>query len=151
MWGKRETCSSHGKIKYDRYDRDDRDESRSSKKIEPNEKRPTVTNTIFGGPSRGQSSNKRKALIYESQQEVNTSYIWLAAAITFTMKDYRGIHLPQNDVLVISSLIDNVRVKRVLIDERASTNILPLSTYLALGWERSQSKKCPTPLVGFSG
>lgn len=110
-----------------------------------------VITTIFDGPSGGHSGNKRKALIREIWYEVNTSYVRPTTAITFSAADLEGIHLPHNDALVISPIIDNVQVRRVLIDGEASTNILSLSTYLALGWEKSQLKWCLTPLVGFSG
>ncbi|XP_022148920.1 uncharacterized protein LOC111017470 [Momordica charantia] len=92
--------------------------------------RPAVINTIFGGPSGGQSGNKRKELAREARRE--------------------GIHLPHNDALVIAPLIDHVLVQRVLVDGGASANILSLKTYLALGWTKSQLKKSPTPLAGFS-
>ncbi|XP_022143643.1 uncharacterized protein LOC111013504 [Momordica charantia] len=42
-------------------------------------------------------------------------------------------------------------VKRVLIDVGASTNVLSLSVYSALRWERDQLKPSSTPLVGFAG
>ncbi|XP_022156175.1 uncharacterized protein LOC111023128 [Momordica charantia] len=149
--GKKDSCSSQGKRKFDRTNHDDQDKSPSLKKIEAARKRPVVINTIFGGPSGGQSGNKRKALIRETSHEVNTSYVRSTVAISFSADDLEGVHLPHNDALVISPIIDNMQVQPVLIDGRASTNILSLSTYLALGWEKSQLKRCPTPLVGFSG
>ncbi|XP_022149980.1 uncharacterized protein LOC111018264 [Momordica charantia] len=138
-------------MKYVRSDRDDKDRSPSPKKRDQNEKRCAVINTIFDGPNGRQFGNKRKALIREAQHEVNTSFIRPAVAITFIAEHSKGVHLPHNDALIISPLIDNVRVKRVLVDGGAATNILSLSTYLAMGWEISQLNQCPTPLVGFSG
>lgn len=149
--GKKDVCSSQGKRKFDRTDRDDTDKSPSPKRREADGKRPVVITTIFGGPSGGHSGNKRKSLIRETQHEVNTSYVRPTTAITFSVADLEGVHLRHNDALVISPIIDNVQIRRVLIDGRASTNILSFSTYLALGWERSQLKRCPTPLVGFFG
>lgn len=140
---------AQGKRKFDCSDRDEND--RSPKKREAEGKKSVIINTIFGGPSRGHSCNKRKALIREVKHEVNTSYVWAAAAITFFPEDLDGVRSPQNYALVISLAIDNVRVRRVLIDGGVSTNILTISTYLVLGWEMSQLKWCPTPLASFSG
>lgn len=60
------------------------------------------------------------------------------------------MHLPYNDFLVIVLLIDHVTVKQVLIDGGASTNVISLLVYSALGWEQAQLKPSPTLLVGFA-
>ncbi|XP_022155997.1 uncharacterized protein LOC111022972 [Momordica charantia] len=138
--GKKDACSWSGKRKYDRMDRGDEDPSSTPKKRDEG-KRPVVINTIFSGPSGRQSGNKRKALVREAQHEVNsTSHAKPVPAITFHTTDSEGIHIPHNDALVIAPIIDNVRVKRVLVDGGASTNVLSFSTYLALGLERTQLK-----------
>lgn len=131
--GKKDVCSFQGKRKYDRSDRDDKDRSPSPNKREAERKRPTFINTIFSGPSGGYFGNRREALIREAQHEVNTSYAKPVVAVTFYAEDSEGVHLPYNDAFVISPVIDNVRVKRVLIDGGASTNIFSISNYLALG------------------
>ncbi|XP_022150385.1 uncharacterized protein LOC111018561 [Momordica charantia] len=114
--------------------------------------RPAVINTIFGGPSGGQSGNKRKELVREARREVFIIREQRSTcSITFDDTDLEGVHLPHNDALVITPLINHVLVRRVLVDGGASANILSLPTYLALGWTRSQLKKSPTPLVGFYG
>lgn len=59
--------------------------------------------------------------------------------------------MPHNDALVIVSYIDHVKVQRILVDKRASTNVLSFSTYATLGMKRTQLKKCLTLLVGFVG
>ncbi|XP_022150861.1 uncharacterized protein LOC111018906 [Momordica charantia] len=114
--------------------------------------RHAVINTIFEGPSGGQSGNKRKELAREARREVCIIREQKpTCSISFGDADLEGVHLPHNDALVIAPLIDHVLVRRVLVDGGASENILSLTTYLALGWTRSQLKKSPTPLVGFSG
>ncbi|XP_022154876.1 uncharacterized protein LOC111022030 [Momordica charantia] len=114
--------------------------------------RPAVINTIFGGPSGGQSGQKRKELARAARCEVCIIREQRPTCpITFDSADLEEVHLPHNDALVIARLIDHVVVRRVLVDGGASANILSLPTYLALGWTRSQLKKSPTPLVGFSG
>lgn len=91
--GKKSTCSSQEKRKYNRSDRDDKNWSPSPKKKEPNEKRPAIINIIFGGRSGGQSGNKRKALIRKVQHEVNTFYVRPAATLTFTARHSEEISM----------------------------------------------------------
>ncbi|XP_022152854.1 uncharacterized protein LOC111020479 [Momordica charantia] len=96
--------------------------------------------------------NKKKELAREARREVCIIREQRpTSSIAFNHADLEGVHLPHNDALVIAPLIDLVLVRRILVDGGASANILSLSTYLALGWTRSQLKKSPTPLVGFSG
>ena len=44
--------------------------------------------------------------------------------ITFTNDDLRGLHLPHDDALVISTIITNFNVQRILIDNGSSADIL---------------------------
>ncbi|XP_022143492.1 uncharacterized protein LOC111013369 [Momordica charantia] len=135
-----------------RFNTVEKKEERKRSRMPPRQdNRPAVINTIFGGPSGGQSGNKRKELALEARRQVCIIREQKpTCSITFGDADLEGVHLPHNDALVIAPLIDYVLVRRVLVDRGASANILSLSTYLALGWTRSQLKKSPTPLVGFS-
>ncbi|XP_022158658.1 uncharacterized protein LOC111025121 [Momordica charantia] len=129
-----------------------KEERKRSRTSPRRDDRLAIINTIFGGPSGGQSRNKRKKLAREARLEVCIIREQKpTCSITFGDADMEGVHLPHNDALVIAPLIDHVLVRRVLVDGGASANILSLPTYLALGWTRSQLKKSPTPLVGFSG
>ncbi|XP_022150859.1 uncharacterized protein LOC111018904 [Momordica charantia] len=126
-------------------------ERKRSKTPPRRDDRPAVINTIFGGPSGGQSRNKRKELVREVRCEVCTIQERKPTyPISFSDSDFEGVHLPRNDALVISLLIDHVQVRKVLMDRGASANILSLTTYLTLRWTKAQLKKSPTPLVGFA-
>lgn len=124
------------------------EERRSSRTPPRRDDRLAVINTNFGGPSEGQSGNKRKELAREARHDVCTAQLQrLACLISFSDSDLEGVYLPHNDGLVISPLIDHVQVRRVLVDGGASANILSLTTYMALGWTRAELKKIPTPLA----
>lgn len=47
-----------------------------------------------------------------------------AAEITFSEKDSRGVHFPQNDALIIEAIIGNHTVHRILVDNGSSVDIL---------------------------
>ncbi|XP_022150613.1 uncharacterized protein LOC111018708, partial [Momordica charantia] len=77
--------------------------------------RPAVINTIFGGPSGGQSGHKRKELARAARREVCIiREQGPTCPITFDGADSEEVHLPHNDARVIAPLIDHVVVRRVL-------------------------------------
>ncbi|XP_022152370.1 uncharacterized protein LOC111020115 [Momordica charantia] len=110
-------------------------DERKRSRLPPRRKdRPAVINTIFGGPSGGQSGNKRKELAREARREVCTiKEQQPTCSITFGDSNLEGVHLPHNDALVIAPLIDHVLVRRVLVDGGVSANIL--SSQRILPWD----------------
>lgn len=63
----------------------------------------------------------------------------------------RGIHKPQNDALVISIILANKKVYRVLIDNGSSTNILYVVAFDKIEIGREKLKPIRTPLISFGG
>ena len=53
--------------------------------------------------------------------------------ITFTEEDAKQVHHPHNDALLITMVIGNMNVHRVLVDNGSSVNILMYSTYEKMG------------------
>ncbi|GFS42022.1 hypothetical protein Acr_00g0077760 [Actinidia rufa] len=49
--------------------------------------------------------------------------------ITFSNDDLRGLHLPHDDALVVSAVIANFNVQRILIDNGSSADILFISAF----------------------
>lgn len=71
--------------------------------------------------------------------------------VTFTDGEV-GIQLqPHNDALVIVAGINHVATHQVLVDRGSSTNVLPLRVLRMLKWNSTKLKKCPSPLIGFTG
>ncbi|RDX80121.1 hypothetical protein CR513_39374, partial [Mucuna pruriens] len=62
--------------------------------------------------------------------------------ITFTDEDYEGMVPHQYDLMVISMIVVEYKVERVLIDQGSSTNKLNLP--------KSELEECPNTLIGFS-
>ncbi|GFZ05183.1 hypothetical protein Acr_17g0007550 [Actinidia rufa] len=50
-------------------------------------------------------------------------------SITFNNDDLRGLHLPHDDALVVSAVIANFNVQRVLVDNGSSVDILFVSAF----------------------
>ena len=58
---------------------------------------------------------------------------------------------PHHDALVISLLIANCRVKRILVDNGSSTNVIFLSALKEMNIDKAHIYRHFTVLVGFSG
>ncbi|XP_033129374.1 uncharacterized protein LOC117126095 [Brassica rapa] len=71
--------------------------------------------------------------------------------ISFTAKEEEKILAPHHDALVVSLTIANCLVKRILVDNGSSSNIIFLTAYQDLGLEENTLTRKVTPLIRFSG
>ncbi|GFZ00651.1 hypothetical protein Acr_14g0002860 [Actinidia rufa] len=71
--------------------------------------------------------------------------------ITFSSDDLRGLHLPHDDALVVSAVIANFNVQRILIDSGSSADILFISAFEKMKIRLDKLHPFHTPLIGFGG
>lgn len=91
--------------------------------------------TIIGGPHiRGESKNAQRN--YTREARPMASYIVSQSQrmrsielITFTPEDTVGVHYPHCDALVVRAAVAQNRLKRMLVDNMSSVNILFDSAY----------------------
>jgi hypothetical protein len=76
---------------------------------------------------------------------------WLHIPITFSQDDIELISFSHTDAMVITAHIDKWDVMRVLVDNGSQTEILFLSTFEQMGFDRKQLKEASKPLYGFGG
>ncbi|KAK2999486.1 hypothetical protein RJ639_024303 [Escallonia herrerae] len=112
-------------------------------------------NTISGGLATGGSSGQaRKAYAREvcrtSQPSKTKSKTVPVAAITFSDEDSKDIKTPHDDPLVIAIKARNFEVKRVLIDNGSSAEILFYDAFKKMNISTDRLRKMDTPLYGFS-
>ncbi|GFZ18326.1 hypothetical protein Acr_27g0000650 [Actinidia rufa] len=69
--------------------------------------------------------------------------------ITFSNDDLRGLHLPHDDALVVSAVIANFNVQRILIDNGSSADILFISAFERMKIGLDKLHPFHTPLIGF--
>ncbi|KAL0433295.1 UNVERIFIED_CONTAM: hypothetical protein Slati_2663800 [Sesamum latifolium] len=74
-----------------------------------------------------------------------------ACPITFTEDDEKGVIFPHEDVVVITIVILNMEVRRILIDSRSSVDVLFLEAYQKVGLDESLISPHDTNLIGFEG
>ncbi|KAK2996418.1 hypothetical protein RJ639_026444 [Escallonia herrerae] len=112
-------------------------------------------NTISRGIAAGGSSGKaRKAYAREvcvTSQPPNKKLKTVpAATITFSDDDSKGIKTPHDDPLVITIKAGNFDVKRVLIDNGSSAEILFHDAFEKMNIPTDRLRKMEAPLYGFS-
>ena len=111
---------------------------------------------IVGGGLTSQSSKSRKTYlkvvqnIQLSRQSPKTRTP-NEQAITFTDEDALRIHHPHNDVIIITLLIADYSIRRVLVDNGSSTDILYYPAFQQMNLGRDQLRPVHSPLVGFGG
>lgn len=69
--------------------------------------------------------------------------------ITFGSKDLEGISSSHDDAVVISTIVANFRVKRILIDNGSIANILFHETFIKMGISVEQLKAVKISHQGF--
>ena len=133
--------------------RDDNERNNDARDRNPQPRGPVI-NMIFGGlTAAGSSRNSRKAYAREVMQVVGEApkRSRTEAVISFDDSDLEGIKFPHDDPLVIAPLIGNSEVKRVLVDNGASVDILFHDAYLKMGYKDSQLTPSDFPIYGFNG
>lgn len=95
---------------------------------------------------------KKSAQIFSvgsaSKRPKTTEHPW---SITFTDRDLQCIQTPHNDALVVTVQILTHLVKRVLVDQGSSAEIMYLSLLKELKIPESSLVPTDVPLIGFSG
>ncbi|XP_063938092.1 uncharacterized protein LOC135147953 [Daucus carota subsp. sativus] len=131
-------------------DNDSRGRDNDDKRTQP---RGPVINVISGGPTAaGTSSNWRKAyarevmsIVREPPKRVKIDY-----AMAFDNVDIEKVKFPHDDPLVITPVIGNSSVKRVLVDNGASVDILFYDAYEKMGYSDTQLTPSDMPIYGFN-
>ncbi|XP_063941247.1 uncharacterized protein LOC135149448 [Daucus carota subsp. sativus] len=118
-----------------------------------NQPRGPVINVISGGPTAaGLSSNSRKAYAREVMYIVGEppKRAKIEFALAFDNLDLDTVKFPHDDPLVITPVIGNSSVKRVLVDGGASVDILFHDAYEKMGYSDSQLTPSDMPIYGFN-
>jgi hypothetical protein len=71
--------------------------------------------------------------------------------IRFSDDDYAEVSLPHTDALVLSLVIANHKIHRILIDTRSSADILYRSTFEGMKIDRRKVVPARHSLMGFTG
>ena len=71
--------------------------------------------------------------------------------LTFSKEDAIWIQHPHDDPLVISAVIANYNIHRILIDNGSSADVIFLATFKKFDIEKARLAPVRSPLSGFAG
>ncbi|XP_020207064.1 uncharacterized protein LOC109792094 [Cajanus cajan] len=140
----RRSDNREGRREYRRGNRDraprrnrSRERSRSQDRNQGDRNQPRrVINTIAGGFAGGRSSSsarKRHLRAIKSVNTIDRAAVIHMPPITFTEQDFQGVDPVQDDPMVISVEINNCIVRKTLVDQGSSADILYWKTFEQLG------------------
>ena len=111
--------------------------------MERSDNRPPTNfaNTISGG-SRQEATNV--LAIPPKRQKIEEP-------ITFTKEDAQGVQFPHNDAIVVSLNIANYDVRRILVDNESSADVLFYDAFSRMSILDGHLRPITSPLVGFTG
>ena len=111
--------------------------------------------TITGGPFTGGSF---KSLKKTYQRQVNSVHMMppfkqkrTDQDMSFNEADTRGVKQPHNDPLVIMLTIEGFNIKRILVDNGSSTDIIYLPAFQQLKLDPKRLRPFDSSLASFSG
>ena len=111
---------------------------------------------IIGGTSAGQSSKSKKTYLKvvqnvqlsgRSPRTKGTD----ESTISFTDEEAERIHHPHDDAIVITFLIADYTIRRVLVDNKSLADILYYPAFQQMRLGRDQLRPVCSPLIGFGG
>ncbi|XP_074347250.1 uncharacterized protein LOC141686091 [Apium graveolens] len=112
-----------------------------------------VINMISGGPTAtGTTRNSRKFYAREVMSIVGepSKRSKSELMLEFGDPEIEGLKFPQDDPLVITLIIRNCPVMRVLVDNEASVDILFHDTFIRMGYNDSQLTLSDAPIYEFN-
>ena len=119
-----------------------------------------VVGSIMGGPELGVSSTQRKKYVWEVSQgkiahHINHTYEVPPPtpfeSMLFTNQEAVRVLHPHNDAIVVSAPVANNLVRRILIDNSSSADIIFKSALDKMKVAGLRPTLISTPLFGFSG
>ncbi|XP_020230854.1 uncharacterized protein LOC109811501 [Cajanus cajan] len=130
----------------------ERSRSRGRREEEPSTQPRRVINTIAGGFAGGGSTSSTQRRHLRPVQHVHAveKIHHCMPSITFTEADFKGIDPEKDDPMVISVEIHNCIVRKTLVDQGSSADILYWNTFKQLGIPEIELVPYDEPLVGFS-
>ncbi|XP_022877091.1 uncharacterized protein LOC111395343 [Olea europaea var. sylvestris] len=133
----------------DKRPRNDRGRERAPKAKRDGQPTAGTINIIIGGIASRQDSNSGRKQYARQYTLASGMPHGKLEDITFGTRDLEGISLPHDDALVISAIVANFEVKRILVDNESAANIFSQEAFAKMGISSQQFKAVKTPLQGF--
>ena len=113
-------------------------------------------NVIFAAPGRTRSSPSRvmsvaRHLAEDSSSGLKRAKMDIQPILGFSDEDKIGIIQPHDDTLVVTLRIEGYDVKRILVDQGSTVEIMYLDLYKGLNLRSDDLMAYNSPLVSFEG
>ncbi|XP_057443773.1 uncharacterized protein LOC130735921 [Lotus japonicus] len=111
-------------------------------------------NTItsgFGGGGNTVSARRRHVRAVTSVQEYETRFSFHHPDLIISSADFEGIKTHKDDPVVVMARINSFNVRRVLLEQGSSADIIYRDAFDQLGLSDKDLMPCTGTLVGFSG
>ena len=86
-----------------------------------------------------------------AEAHASRAFLETTNVITFTNEDMEVQHIDHSKPLYIATLINDVHIRKALVDTGASLNLIPTSTLKAAGIPLSRIVGAPIEVFGFAG
>ena len=86
---------------------------------------------------------------FTAESHANRAYLETTKAITFTNENIEVEHLDYRRLLCLMATINSVQIRKVLVDIRASLNLIALSTLEAVGLTGRKILGASMEITGF--
>ncbi|XP_050213946.1 uncharacterized protein LOC126665250 [Mercurialis annua] len=120
--------------------------SKYDKGKEKEKERPSkILGTIhmINGAGHSSSTIRRK----QKREVMNIRETYMPPVI-FDVEDYEHVKALHNDALVVTTIIENWNMERILIDEGSAANLMTNDAYKMLGGTAARLRRVPIPLSG---
>jgi hypothetical protein len=111
---------------------------------------------IIGGSNTDFDTKQQRRDYYREVNHVSvegpiTQTKWSHILITFSIQDFNLTSFPHIDTMVLTVYIDRWDVSKILVDNGSQVEILFLSTFKKMGYDKKQLKEPMKTLYGFGG
>ncbi|XP_022846237.1 uncharacterized protein LOC111368977 [Olea europaea var. sylvestris] len=138
-------------IRHDKHLRNDRNNGKTTESGGGSQPTAGTINLIIGGIASREDSNSGHKQYAQRHNSIQMTAPNDMKDITFGSKDLEDISYPHDDALVISAIITNFEVRRVLVDNGSAANVLSQEAFMKMGISVNQFKTVKTLLQGFGG
>ncbi|XP_022880891.1 uncharacterized protein LOC111398189 [Olea europaea var. sylvestris] len=146
---KRGLLSSY--VSNDKHPKNDRGRERAPEAKRDGQPTAGIINIIIGDIASGGDSNSGRKQYARQYALASGMPHGKLEDITFGTRDLEGVSLPHDNALVISAIVANFEVNRILVDNGSAANILSQEAFAKMEISSQQLKAVKTPLQGFGG
>ncbi|XP_022883352.1 uncharacterized protein LOC111400148 [Olea europaea var. sylvestris] len=137
-----------GNDKHPSNDDDNRKEPGAGSSAQPTA---GTINIIIGGIASGTDTSSGRKQFARQHTHTSKESHNKVKDIIFVARDLEGVSYPHDDALVVSAIVANFELKRILVDNGIVANILSQEAFAKMGISPKQLKAIKTPLQGFGG